>query len=124
MKDHKRDYLTDNYLRDNARPMLEEIISGIGDARDDLLDSLTQYAYWRIDAVSDKLGESERHKELTKRADSLESSLKSQICARQWEIAQEWDDTKHTLRNMHNEMLFLAGVREGIAFYRTFAEFK
>jgi hypothetical protein len=120
VKEHE--YLTDEYLRDTARPMLEAIFADT--VRDDLLDSLTQYAHWRIDAVQDKLCASEKYKELQKRADELETRLKSQICARQWEIAGEWDNVKHIQRNMHNEMFFLAGAKEGIALCRALGEFK
>jgi hypothetical protein len=119
-----RHNLTKKYLSSTARPMLEEIFSDTGGARDDLLDSLTQYAYWRIDAIHDKLSESERYKELQERAESLESRLKSQICERQWDIAQEWDEVKYILSDIHNETLFLAGAKEGIALCRALGEFK
>jgi hypothetical protein len=120
----ERDTLTEEYLRNTARPMLEAIFADTESARDDLLDSLTQYAHWRIDAIHDKLCKSEKYKELQKCAEALESRLKAQICARQWEIAQEWDDVKYTQSNMRNEMFFLAGAKEGIALCRALGEFK
>jgi hypothetical protein len=122
MKEHE--HLTYKYLRDTARPMLEAIFADTGSARDDLLDSLTQYAHWRIDAIHDKLCESEKYEELQKRADALESCLKSQISERQWKIAQEWNDMKYAQGNMRDEMLFLFGCKEGIAFCRALGEFK
>jgi hypothetical protein len=79
----EQDRLTDEYLRDTARPMLEAVFAETASVRDNLLDSLTQYAHWRIDAISDKLCSSEKYKELQRRADELESRLKSQICTRQ-----------------------------------------
>jgi hypothetical protein len=121
MKDH--DYLTDDYLHNTARPILDTIFADTG-ARNDLLDSLTQYAHWRIDAVRNKLEKSEKYKELQERTEALSSRLKSQVCAQQWDIAQEWDDTKHAMSNMHNEMLFLAGVKEGIALCGMISKFK
>ena len=117
----KYEYLTDGH-REKMKALFCSTARGTAEAKDAILDGMTEYVYRRLDAERDRLMLTEEYIDLLGQAGRARGALSAQICERQREALDDLGDKTNLCRDFLCESLFFAGLWEGVATYQALAE--
>jgi hypothetical protein len=120
----KYDQLTDLGLR-QARENLDNVLGGLGSAREMFLDSMAEYVFRRLCEVCDEFVLNDGYQEQIEKIKACWDDLRAAgLSEEQEKIVLELDSEIGNQAEARSDAHFYAGVREGIALHAMLSKFQ